>query len=202
MLTPRVWVSFAPRPRASRPTAARIAPGHGAHERGDDPGHHVGHDLLEDQPPRPDAVGPRDLHVRPFAERQHLRADDARREHPGHDGHRQRHRLHAHLVHVGGDDDEDGEHGHGQQRVRDDPDDGVRPAAHEARDQPSTRPTPTPTMPAMRPILSEFGVPRTRSVHRSRPCVSVPRKCSQQGGRRGPTGSDDGRLGVRPGTAR
>ena len=50
---------------------------------------------------------------------------------------------------------------------------------------PRRSPRPIPTKPAMSPILSEFGVPRTSTVHRSRPWVSVPRRCNPLGTRRG-----------------
>ena len=62
--------------------------------------------------------------------------------------------------------------------------------------KPSSRPTPIPTKPAINPILSEFGVPRTSSVHRSRPCVSVPRRWAALGASRGVSRSDDGHLRI------
>ena len=41
--------------------------------------------------------------------------------------------------------------------------------------------------PAISPIFSVFGVPRTRVVSMSRPCESVPRTYAAEGGRRGGT---------------
>ena len=59
-----------------------------------------------------------------------------------------------------------------------------------------TRPIPTPTKPAIRPIFSVFGVPSAMTVQRSRPWVSVPRKCCAFGGRRGNGRADVGLLGI------
>ena len=106
-----------------------------ADERRGDVWHQIRHDLAEQDAQLALAVGACDPYVRPLANGEHLRADGASGMHPGQRGDRQAHQFDRHVADAGGDDDHDGQAGHGHQRVGQDPDDRVHGTSEKAGQQ-------------------------------------------------------------------